>query len=359
MLVGPRQVGKTTLVETLCQRHSKAHEVITFHGEYHEDAQLLNSLEFGRITAAIGNRKWIVIDEGQKIPRIGDALKILIDHYKHTRHIVVTGSSSLHLLSQTAESLAGRKRVFTLYPLSYYELSQHHGVHETHRQLETHLLYGSYPAVVNAPNLHEKRQELLDLSSSALYKDILEFQDVRNPAVLSNLLRILALQIGQEVSFSSLAQELGMNSRTVERYIDLLEKNFILFRLPPFYSNRMKEISKMQKIYFVDLGIRNALLNQFNPLEQRTDKGQIWENYLISERRRQLGYAQSPARTYFWRNKNQQEIDWIEQYDGVLTSYEIKWKERASRPPKAFHTLYPHAQHHSLNKDNYSSFLRT
>ena len=206
------------------------------------------------------------------MPNIGNTLKILIDHYKNTRNIFVSGSSSIHLLSNTAEPLTGRKRVFTLYPLSFAEISAKYGTHETDRKLEEYLIYGSYPGVINLANTLSKKQELLDLTSSALYRDILEFQTIRNPQLLTRLLKMIALCIGQEVSLSALGQEIGMDSRTVERYIDLLEKSFIIFRLPPYYTNKLKEITKMQKIYFYDIGIRNALLGQYNSIDDRVDK---------------------------------------------------------------------------------------
>lgn len=357
LILGPRQVGKTTLIENILTKHAAPTDVVRFHWEYHEDYDLLNSLDFGRITTAIWDRKWIFIDEGQKIPNIGNALKILIDHYKNTRHIFVSGSSSIHLLSNTAEPLTWRKRVFTLYPLSFGEISAKYGIHETDRKREEYLTYGSYPSVINFENTTDKKQELLDLTSSALYRDILEFQSIRNPQLLTRLLKIIALQIGQEVSLSALGQEVGMDSRTVERYIDLLEKSFIIFRLPPYYTNKMKEITKMQKIYFYDIGIRNALLGQYTPMEDRWDTWSIWENYIISERKRAREYAQDDSREHFWRWKNQQEIDLIEDTGGKLSAIEIKIKEQKSKIPSEFASIYGDIPFREINRVNYPSFL--
>lgn len=359
LVLGPRQVGKTTLINTILAKSAQEWDIVRLHGEYSEDYELLNSQDFGRLTTAIGHRKWIFIDEGQKIPNIWNTLKILIDHYKNTRNIFVSGSSSIHLLSHTAEPLTGRKRVFTLFPLSFWEISDKYGVHETDRKLEEYLTYGSYPGVINMGDIANKKQELLDLSSSALYRDILEFQDIRNPQLLTRLLKIIAIQIWQEVSLSALGQEIGMDSRTVERYIDLLEKSFIIFRLPPYYTNKMKEITKMQKIYFYDIGMRNALLGQYNPIEDRVDKWAIWENYIISERKRARLYRQDISTEHFWRGKNQQEIDLIENTGDTLRAIEIKWKEQKSKLPSEFVSIYGDTPFSEIHTKNYIPFLIT
>lgn len=357
LIIGPRQVGKTTLIETLLAKHAEEKDIVRFHGEYSEDYDLLNSLEFGRMSTAIGSRKWIYIDEWQKIPNIGNALKILVDHYGDTRTIIVSWSSSVHLLSHTAEPLTGRKRVFILYPLSFAEIADTHGIHETDRRLEEYLIYGSYPAVVNHANISDKQDELRDISSSALYRDILEFQDIRNPQMLTKLLKIIALQIGQEVSLASLGQAISLDARTVERYIDLLEKSYIIFRVPPYYTNKLKEITKMQKIYFYDIGIRNALLGQYNAIEDRVDKWALWENYIMSERKRALVYARRDIREHFWRGKNQQEIDLVEEQAGNLSATEIKWRPQKSRLPSEFRSLYGDIPFSEITREGYIPFL--
>ncbi len=358
MIVWPRQVGKTTLVEQMLAKHADERDIIRFSWEYSADYDLLDSRDFPRLVSAIGDRKWIFIDEWQKIPHIWTTLKILTDHYKDTKTIFVTGSSSFHLLSHTSEALTGRKRVFTLYPFSFGELVQAQGFHETDTRITSYLKYGMYPWVVLAQDEREKQRALIELASSWLYRDILEFQEVKNPSILTKLLKLLALQIGSEVSLSSLGAELGMDSRTVERYIDLLEKSYIIYRIPPFYSNKRKEITKMQKIYFYDIGIRNAFLDQFSDIENRIDKWNIWENWLITERKKHMDYSFLLGDLHFWRGSNQQEIDLVQDGEGRIRAYEIKWKLQNSRIPSLFQELYPSGEYSEVNRENYSEFLK-
>jgi len=358
MIVWPRQVGKTTLVEQILETHADENHIIRLSGERIADYDLLDSRDFPRLLSAIWDRKWIFIDEWQRVPNIGTTLKILADHYKDTKTIFVTGSSSFHLLSHTSEALTGRKRVFMLYPFSYSELVDAYGWHEVDTRLPEYLNYGMYPGVILSSDIREKKKSLLELASSWLYRDILEFQEVKNPSILTKLLKLLALQVGSEISLSSLGALLGMDSRTVERYIDLLEKSYIIYRLPPFYSNKRKEITKMQKIYFYDIGIRNAFIDQFLDIENRIDKWNIWENWLVTERKKHMEYSFILGDLHFWRGSNQQEIDLVQDGEGRIQAFEIKWKAQNTRAPSLFSELYPSADYSEIHRENYTNFLR-
>ncbi len=356
MILGPRQVGKTTLVETLL-KDIPSIDKIFFTGDDSYDRAILSSESFSQIDRIIGKTNYIVIDEWQKIPHIGNTLKILVDRYKDTKQIFVIGSSSVHLLDTTNEPLTGRKFVFTLFSISVWEYIDRYGIRDTQKELETHLLYGMYPEVLELPSRDEKITRLTELSESGLYRDILEFQEVRNSGSIHKLLELLALQIGSEVSYNELAIQLGMSTNTVERYIDLLEKSYVIFRLSPYFTNKRKEISKMKKIYFYDLGIRNAIIRSFNPLRLRTDLGGLFENFCLIERMKHRHYSGSLAYPHFWRGSQQEEIDLIELTWEDIQAFEIKYKPQKIHIPKKFSDLYPKASYELVSSENYLDFL--
>ncbi|MDD5376522.1 MAG: ATP-binding protein [Candidatus Gracilibacteria bacterium] len=356
MLIGPRQVGKTTLVETLVSEVSTS-EVIRFNGDYPADRRYLQIDSSTQADLIFSSYRYIIIDEAQKVPDIGNILKILADRYKSTKQVIVTGSSTLGLLDQTSEPLTGRKQVYNLYPIAFEEIVSTFGIRDAETLLESVLTYGSYPQVLSFPDAESKIRKLQDLVSGQLYRDILEFQEIKNPDVLSKLLEMLALQIGSEISYHSLARELGISQQTVEKYIDLLEKSFVIFRLRPYMTNKKKEITKMKKIYFFDLGIRNALLRNFNPLSLRSDTGALWENYFILERRKIISYHELGFEQRFWRTKAQEEVDYLEVGAKIENVFECRWKDQKYRAPKAFTGEYPDTEVQLVHSGNYKNFL--
>ncbi len=356
MIIGPRQVGKTTLVDTLVSGAPES-EVIRFNGDYPADRRYLQIDSSTHFDLIFSSYRYIVIDEAQKVPDIGNILKILADRYKSEKQVIVTGSSTLGLLDQTSEPLTGRKRVYHLYPIAFEEIVSTSGIRDAELLLEPILTYGSYPQVLSFADAESKIRKLQDLVSGQLYRDILEFQEIKNPDVLSKLLEMLALQIGSEVSYHALAQELWLSQQTVEKYIDLLEKSFVIFRLRPYMTNKKKEITKMKKIYFFDLGIRNALLRNFNPLSLRNDTGALWKNYFILERRKIISYHELRFEQRFWRTKAQEEIDYLEIGAKIENAFECKWKVQKYRAPKAFAGEYPDAEVRLVHSENYKDFL--
>ncbi len=357
IIVGARQTGKTTLAEKVIKNSKYESKTIFFNCDFIDDREKLNNVNLTRLEKLIGNDKIIFIDEGQKVQTIGQTLKILVDHYKKEKQVLVTGSSSLNLLDKTEEPLTGRKFVFRLYPLSIREIYPDMDLHKIYKDLEEYLIFGLYPDVVNNSSFKEKTRILKELTSSNLYKDILEFQSVKSSSLLVRLLKLLSLQIGKEVSYHELSNNLGIDLRTIERYIDLLEKNFIIFRLPPYSMNKRREISRMNKIYFYDLGIRNALINDFNLLENRNDKGELFENFMIVERLKYREYHQIYADHYFWRTYDGSEVDLIEDRGGKLFGYEFKWKEKkwSKKPLKWLE--YKNSSYSIITRDNLEKFI--
>ncbi len=352
IIAGPRQVGKTTLVEHLLKNSTN---VITFNGDSRKDRNSLAKNDFEFMNKLIGENEIVFIDEAQKVEEIGNTLKLLVDKYKEEKQIIATGSSSLNLLSNTSEPLTGRKFVYELYPLSVGEIySQRHPL-DLDKELENLLIYGSYPDIYNG-SLKLKENRLVEISRSYLYKDILELEEVRNSSSIDKLLSALALQIGSEVSLRELSNLLNLHIGTVERYIDLLEKNYVIFRLPPYYTNERKVLSKQNKIYFYDLGIRNALINNFNPLSKRNDRGALWENFLIIERMKLNAYTNRYVSKFFWRTYDGAEIDYIEKYADSLDGFEFKWS-KVKNAPKSW-LEYTNAKYELINMDNFKKFLK-
>lgn len=332
IIAGPRQVGKTTLALDLLE-HYKHKEVVQFNCDDPEERELLDNKNLETLINLIGRARIVFIDEGQKAGTIGQTLKLLVDYFKAKKQIIVTGSSSFNLLDNTEEALTGRKFVYRLHPLSLEEIFKDSNLLRLKKELESFLIFGNYPDVVNAHSLDDKIERLRNLAGSYLYKDILEFQQVKSSDFLRQLLKALALQIGSEVSYTELSNLLGVDKKTIERYVDLLEKNFIIFRLPPYFTNPRKEISKLRKIYFYDAGIRNAVINNFNMFDARNDKGELWENLVIVERIKYQDYHRLRSHNYFWRAYNRAEVDWVEDRGGKVYGYEVKWKKKRARPP--------------------------
>lgn len=351
IIAGPRQVGKTTLVEHILRKYPS---VITFNGDNRKDRNALAKNDFEFMDKLIGENEIVFIDEAQKIEEIGNTLKLLVDNYKERKQIIATGSSSLNLLSNTSEPLTGRKYVYELYPLSVGEIYAKRHPLDLDKELENLLIYGSYPDIYRG-SLKLKESLLVEISKSYLYKDILELEEVRNSSSIDKLLSALALQIGSEVSLRELSTLLNLHIGTVERYIDLLEKNYVIFRLPPYYTNERKVLSKQNKIYFYDLGIRNALINNFNPLSKRNDRGALWENFLILERMKMNAYSKRYVSKFFWRTYDGAEVDYIEKYADSLEGFEFKWS-KVRKAPKSW-LEYPNATYELINIDNFKKFL--
>lgn len=354
LVLGARQVGKTTLLEQLAKG---AVSPLFLNCDNADDRELLSRGNATALSALVGNSDFVLIDEAQRVANIGLTLKMLADSLRGHAQVVATGSSALELANGIFESAAGRVFEYRLYPLSFGELSKEEGDSRLERRLlESRLVYGSYPEVVTSP---EDARRILDaIVNGALYKDVLMFGGIRKSDVLIRLVQCLALQIGSEVSYGELAAMTGLNKATVESYVDLLEKTFVVFRLPSLARNARNEIRKGRKVYFWDNGIRNAVIGNFAPLALRQDVGSLWENYLVSERRKALSYVQSPARSYFWRTTAQSEVDYVEETDGRFSAYEFKWSERRHpRRPMAFSAAYPESSWEVITPENYQWFL--
>ncbi len=354
ILLGPRQAGKTTLLKGIAGRQND--KVLWLDADEPFVKTRLTGVNIADLKVMTGGYKILVIDEAQQIRNIGTTLKLITDHLPEVQ-LLVSGSSSLELAEEVSEPLTGRKFEFFLYPVSYEEMVDHHGWLEEKRFLEQRLIYGSYPEVVS--NIDTMKEILGLLAGSYLYKDIFKYRDLRRPELLETLLQSLALQLGSQVSYHELGQAIGSDSETVQRYIELLEKTFVIFRLRSFSRNLRNELKKSRKIYFYDNGIRNALLNNFSPLNLRTDKGALFENYLVSERMKFLHYNGQYANRYFWRNQSQQEIDYLEEQDGLIHAFEFKWGDsEKAKLPLTFSNAYPDHSFQLVNSTNFDVFLR-
>ena len=352
-VLGPRQVGKTTL---LSQLSIPSTETLWLNCDNIDDSQVLEGQTTTGLQQLVGNKRYVVIDEAQRVKNIGLTLKMMADTFRDRVQVVVTGSSSLELSNQIYEPATGRIFEYRLYPFSLAELSQHYSVREERRLLEQRLIYGCYPEVVTHPD-HAKRI-LTTIASNYLYKDLLSYNGIRKPEVLSRLLQALAMQVGEQVSYNELSRLIGIDRATVESYIDLLEKCFVIFRLPSYSGNLRTELRHNRKIYFYDNGIRNAILSNFAPLNLRTDAGALWENMMLSERVKHNAYRQSYAQIYFWRTQAQAEIDFVEIEDGTMQAFEFKFNpKKLPRAPKAFTDTYPEAVFQVITPDNYTSFV--
>ncbi|MDP2337862.1 MAG: ATP-binding protein [Bacteroidota bacterium] len=353
VVVGPRQVGKTTLLNSIAERSGK--KILFLNCDEPDVRKKLDLPTSTQLKALIGNAELILIDEAQRVKDIGITLKLLIDNFPE-KQVVVTGSSALELSNSINEPLTGRKFEYKMFPFSFQELVNTNGLLLETRLLEHRMIYGLYPDVVN--NQGNEREILTNIVSSYLYKDIFEFQDIRKPGIIEKLLQALALQIGSEVSFNELSNLLGIDTATVQRYINLLEKSYILFHLRSFSRNVRNELKKSTKIYFYDNGVRNALISNYNPLAIRNDLGELWENFLISERYKRNNYSSNYANFYFWRTTQQQEIDYIEERDGQLNCYEFKWDaNKKAALSMTFSSNYPNTTFRIINSENFMDFI--
>ncbi len=355
-LYGPRQVGKTTLVLDLIERSPYRARYISADELLYREA--LSSQSRQTLGELLGDAELLVIDEAQRVPNIGLNLKILVDSFPHAR-ILATGSASFDLANKISEPLTGRQLTFHLYPVSYPELSAAFGSLEARAQLERWLVWGGYPAIVTAETPQLRQRLLNELVGAYLYRDLLEWEGLRRADKIADLLRLLAFQIGQEVSVAELAASLALNRQTVERYLDLLEKVFVIFRVGGFSRNLRKEVTKNARYYFYDNGVRNSLIQNFNPLHLRNDVGQLWENFLVVERRKANQMRGRMVNTYFWRTYDQKEIDYLEESGGRLEGYEFKWQETALRRAvrDEFLRAYPDASLTVIHRENFTDFL--
>ncbi|MBU1167086.1 ATP-binding protein [Patescibacteria group bacterium] len=355
VVYGPRRCGKTTLLKQYLKGVTKNYLFVT--GEDIVVRKKLSSQSIEKLRNFVGKNKLLVIDEAQKIKNIGLNLKLIVDHLEGVE-VIATGSSSFDLANNVGEPLTGRKFTLRMFPLSQIEISGVEQLHETVANLESRLIFGSYPEVVITRDNAERKEYLKEVVSSYLYKDILELDGLRRPEKLVRLLQLLAFQIGKEVSHSELGTQLGMSKNTVERYLDLLEKSFVVYRLNGFSRNLRKEISKNSRYYFYDCGIRNALINNFNQIDLRDDIGMLWENYLITERIKKQEYQSLSANNFFWRTYSQEEIDFVEEKGGELFGYEMKWSPRKKdKAPSDWVKAYAKAKYKVISRENYIDFI--
>ncbi len=354
VLLGARQVGKTTLIKLLLE--NRPEKIITFIGDDADTRSILEDPTAIKLQNFIGDNTIVVIDEAQRIKNIGITAKIIIDQLPQVQ-LIISGSSSLELANEINEPLTGRRFDYQIFPLSTNELINQFGLLDELRNLNHRLVYGSYPEVVTSKG---KEQSLLShIAGSYLYKDLLAYEKIKKPGILDKLVRALALQIGNEVSYNEISQLIGIDKETVEKYIDLLEKAFVIFKLDAFSRNVRNEIKKGKKVYFYDNGIRNAIIGNYSPAELRSDVGALWENFVISERQKYNARRNFYGSCYFWRTTQQQKIDYVEEIDGKLHAFEAKWNPlKKVRFPKTFMDAYDIAETKVITPDNYYEFLR-
>ncbi len=355
VIFGPRRVGKTTLLQTFLQNTTLKYKLDS--GDNILTQEVLGSQDFNRILAYVEGYELLAIDEAQNIPNIGMGLKIIVDQVPGIR-VIVTGSSSFELAGQVGEPLTGRKQTLVLYPIALSELTETLNRHELREKLNDLLVFGSYPELLQSKSRHARIDVLTEITSSYLVKDILAFDRIRSSRTLIDLLKLLAYQVGCEVSISELATQIGVDVKTIKRHLDLLEKTFVIYRLNGFSRNLRQEVTNKSKYYFLDNGIRNALIAQFNPLHSRNDIGALWENFVVIERLKQRAYQKMYANVYFWRTYQQQEIDLVEDMDGKLNGYEFKWSPtKSAKPPSLWSENYPSAGYTIIHPENFLSFL--
>lgn len=355
LVYGPRRAGKTTILQNFLKSTPLKYKLDS--GDNIRTQQILSSQDFEQILAYVEGYELLAIDEAQNIPNIGMGIKIIVDQRPDIR-VILTGSSSFELAGQVGEPLTGRKQTLTLYPLAQSELLSAFNRFELREKLEDFLVYGSYPEVIQAPTKKQKLDVITEIANSYLVKDILAFDRVKSSKSLIDLLKLLAFQSGSEVSLTEIGTKIGVDYKTIQRYLDLLEKAFVLVRLGGFSRNLRNEITNKAKYYFIDLGIRNSLIAQFNGLSQRNDIGQLWENFIFIERLKARTYQSIYGNMYFWRTYNQQEIDLIEERDGKLHGYEMKWStSKFPNAPAAWVDAYPNSSYEIISPDNYQNFI--
>lgn len=353
LLFGPRQTGKSTLVQTILAAQDLS--FLYLNGDEADVRNLLLDTNSAKLKTLVGKNTLVFIDEAQRIPGIGLTLKLFTDQLPEIQ-VIATGSSSFDLSNKVNEPLTGRKYAFHLYPISFGEMVQHHGLLAEKRLIEHRLIFGYYPEIVSHTDEAQERLKLL--AGSYLYQDILMLEQVKKPVLLEKILKALALQIGSEVNFHELGQLIGADNKTVEKYIDLLEKSFVIFRLPALNRNVRNELKKGKKIYFYDCGIRNSIINNFNLPSRRTDVGALWENYFMAERMKYIAYEQRTTDSYFWRTTQQQEIDLVEETGDEMHAFELKWNAHSkARIPLTFTRNYPKAISHIVRPGNVEEYI--
>lgn len=353
VIMGARQVGKSTFLHEM---FSGRNDVLWLNGDDLDVRELFVNMTSDRLKLFLGNNKVVVIDEAQRIADIGLRLKLITDQIPDVQ-VVATGSSSFQLASKINEPLTGRKREFQMFPLSFKEMAAHTNPLTETRLIPHRMVYGYYPEVVTSPG--EEREVLRELSSSYLYRDILQLDGLTKPDKLVALLQALARQIGDQISYREIGMLVGLDPKTVERYIDLLEKSFVVFRLGSYSRNLRNELKASKKIYFYDMGIRNAVIADFREVENRTDAGALWENFVVAERVKQISYDRSFINMWFWRTQQQNEIDMIEEHDGKLTAVECKWNPAKAnvKPPQPFVRAYPEASFKVVTPANFAEYM--
>jgi hypothetical protein len=354
VLYGPRQAGKTTLLMEILKEIKEDYLLLS--GEDRNARAWLASESIETLRQNIGNKRLLAIDEAQKIENIGLNLKLIVDHLEGMR-VIVTGSSSFDLANRVGEPLVGRKWQYTLFPIAQMELAPRETLQETKARLPLRLVFGSYPEVITHEDPHERMQILNAIVDNHLYRDLLNFEEIRKSRKIMDILKLLAFQIGKEVSLHEIGQSLGLHAQTVEKYLDLLEKVFVIMRVSGFSRNLRKEITKTSRFYFYDNGVRNALINNFNALDSRDDVGMLWENYLFMERIKKQRYQKIYANNYFWRTYDQKEIDLVEEREGKLFGYEFKWGVKKKKPPKLWLSTYKNAEYQIIGQENYLEFI--
>lgn len=354
VVYGPRQVGKTTLSNEVIKELGL--NTLTINGDQTRFIDTITSRDSRKIESLISNYEMLFIDEAQRIPEIGINLKIILDNFPSLK-ILITGSSSLDLASKISEPLTGRVWNYHLFPISFFELLTYYSKAELTENLEERLVYGSYPEIFSIKGNQTKREYLENITDAYLYRDLIEFGEIKNSSKIRDLLKLLAFQIGSEVSLTELGVSLGMSKDTVSKYIDLLEKSFVIFRLKGLSRNLRKEVSKMDKIYFYDLGVRNILIDNVKLLKDRNDVGQMWENFLIVERMKLLAYKQEYSSIYFWRTHTGAELDYVEERGGQFYGFEFKWGDKVSKIPEGWIKGYSNSKFKCINKNNFLDFV--
>lgn len=356
ILLGARRVGKTAFIKNYLSIIPKQ-DYLQLNGEDIDDANLLKERSVNNYSRLLSNIKILVIDEAQNIPNIGLILKLIVDSIEGIK-IIATGSSVFDLSNKLGEPLVGRKNTIYLFPFAQMEFAKYENFKETQQKLEERLLFGSYPELEQYTDWNDKINYLKEIINSYLLKDILVYEGIKQSNKILDLLKLIAFQVGQEVSLQELARQLGISKNTVESYLDLLSKVFVIYKVTGFSRNLRKEITKSNRWYFYDNGIRNAIISNFTRLDARTDVGALWENYISSERIKYQNYTQKSVTNYFWRTYDQQELDWLEEENGILSGYEFKWNEkRKVKIPTAFAKAYPEAVFNVINKSNYLDFI--
>lgn len=354
IIYGARRVGKTSLMKKIATERDTSY--LWLEGELPDTHDLLTQKNIATYENLMRNYDLVIIDEAQEIPGIGKILKIMVDQFPSKR-FMVSGSSAFDLNNEMGEPLVGRAYWHEMYPLSQMELNAYENLLETKRNIDDRLIYGSYPELYTMTGYEAKQRYLTELTNAYLLKDILNYDGIRNATKIMNLLQLIAYQLGKEVSLQELGRQLGMSKNTVEKYLDLLEKVYVIKKISGFSRNLRKEVTKMSRYYFWDCGIRNAIINDYRPILSRQDKGELWENYLMTERLKKIQYTQDRSRTYFWRTYDQQEIDSIETKNDTISAYEFKYGLGSAKIPKAFERAYPDASYEVINESNYLEYI--